>query len=524
MRTKSTINWLEVALATLVFGAWIVSFYCTFFYEWWVNEQYSYGFIVPFLAGYLIYLRWVDRPTTQLKPRPRLGWTIAIAVACLLIPLEIILGSNPEWRAALWTHALLTVAGILALLGTMGGWSWVLHFTIPVALICFAVPWPTQFEQPIVHFLMRGVSTVTVEFLNLAGHFAQREGNIILLSSTRIGVEEACSGVRSLQSTLMAAFFLGELFRWKIRYRLALIVAGTAVSLLLNLVRTLILTFVAIRQGTEAMEVVHDPVGHAVSIGAFLLLFLLTWILHQRFLRMHAESDAKGTAESAFSSSASPVPIARVPAAVLLTIFCLQLPIAALWYREPTPMHDHRHIVDFEWSALGSTVSERDISPAVRSILRFTEGESVTFRWNRLVWSAYFFRWEKGRVSSHVAVHRPEVCLPSAGFRLIETGSPVRWEDNGLEVVFQSQAYTYNNQSYYVFYASWDTMEHQDVPFASTWQDRLENAWRGIRFEERQSAQIIVRGAPSLAAAQSNLRKLLRETMQVSTLPRRPLE
>lgn len=503
-----------------VFGVWWLAFYHSFYYEWWVNEQYSYGFIVPLLAGYLVFLRWADKPSEAKEHPEWQGWFIVLSAAVLELPLTIVLGANPEWRAALWVHAILTVVGTLGLLVTLGGWRWMRHFAIPLSLVFFAVPWPTQFEQPIVHTLMRGVSAVTVEVLNFLGHFAEREGNIIHLSSTRIGVEEACSGVRSLQSTLMAAYFLGELFRWKLRYRIALIVGGTAVSLLLNLVRTLLLTLVAIREGTEAMEVVHDPLGHAVSLGSFFILFLLTWLLHRRFQKRRAPESTQSAARNPeFSDQLSRHPhLARIPATILLTVFALQIPLSALWYRTPATSAE-RALVSFDWSALQVSVQNHPISPTVRSILRYSNGEHVTFQWNRQVWTAYLFRWDEGRVSSHVAIHRPEVCLPSAGFRQVEVGTPIRFEDAGIELSFQSHHYEHGGQDYFVFYATWDTRHQGGVPFTRNWEERLVNAWQGLRFHERQSAELILRGAPSLRAAEASLRQMLRETLQVERSP-----
>ena len=37
--------------------------------EWSVNEQYNFGWFVPFFALYLFWLRWQDRPPTQISNR-----------------------------------------------------------------------------------------------------------------------------------------------------------------------------------------------------------------------------------------------------------------------------------------------------------------------------------------------------------------------------------------------------------------------------------------------------------------------
>src|SRR5204862_1513827 len=33
--------------------------------EWSINEQYTYGWFVPFFAAYLFWLRWEDRPLAR---------------------------------------------------------------------------------------------------------------------------------------------------------------------------------------------------------------------------------------------------------------------------------------------------------------------------------------------------------------------------------------------------------------------------------------------------------------------------
>src|SRR2546428_12814182 len=35
--------------------------------EWSVNEQYNYGWFVPFFALYLFWLRWQDRPAPEVR-------------------------------------------------------------------------------------------------------------------------------------------------------------------------------------------------------------------------------------------------------------------------------------------------------------------------------------------------------------------------------------------------------------------------------------------------------------------------
>src|SRR6266446_7218946 len=37
--------------------------------EWSINEQYNYGWFVPFFALFLFWLRWQDRPDPEIRSR-----------------------------------------------------------------------------------------------------------------------------------------------------------------------------------------------------------------------------------------------------------------------------------------------------------------------------------------------------------------------------------------------------------------------------------------------------------------------
>ena len=187
--------------------------------EWSLNPQYAYGWAVPFIALYLFWRRWSERPAAAV-PRPR-AWPIILILACaiLFFPIRLVAAANPDWRLLSWAFALVAVIMSILSIFTMGGWPWVRHFAFPILFFLVAVPWPTQFEQVVVQDLMRAVATINVALLNLAGIPALQHGNVIEVRSGLIGIEEACSGVRSLQATLMISLFLGELYSFTVARR-----------------------------------------------------------------------------------------------------------------------------------------------------------------------------------------------------------------------------------------------------------------------------------------------------------------
>jgi hypothetical protein len=104
-----------------------------------------------------------------------------------------------------WIYTGIVVCITLRALHLAGGRSWVKHFAFPVALILVAVVWPYRIEKGLTQGLMRVVARLTVELLGWIDIPALERGNLIDLGSGTVGIDEACSGIRSFQSTLMAA-------------------------------------------------------------------------------------------------------------------------------------------------------------------------------------------------------------------------------------------------------------------------------------------------------------------------------
>jgi exosortase/archaeosortase family protein len=107
-----------------------------------------------------------------------------------------------------------------------------------------------------------------------------REGNVLVMPDHgRVGVEEACSGIRSLSGCLVAASFLGAILLRPLWQKILLVAVAAALALGMNFARCLFLTGWAYRHGTRAIEGrVHDAAGYAVLIftvaGLFGLLAL----------------------------------------------------------------------------------------------------------------------------------------------------------------------------------------------------------------------------------------------------------
>jgi exosortase len=204
--------------------------------QWTLLEQYHYGWAVPFMCAFFAYERSRNQfstlnsqPASALNsiPRPFVVGGLLVCGLCLWAT-RLLQEANPLWRAASYGLVLEASAIILLLITMTRGWSRAKHFIFPIAFFLVAVPWPWPIENGITQSLMRLNTAIVVELLNLFGVPTLAHGNVIEISTGVVGVEEACSGIRSLQATLMITLFFGEFYRLRWTRRIGLIFCGIA--------------------------------------------------------------------------------------------------------------------------------------------------------------------------------------------------------------------------------------------------------------------------------------------------------
>jgi exosortase len=413
--------------------------------EWSVNEQYSYGWFVPFFALFLFWLRWEDRPEvgsrksevrsqrSEVRGQRLIALAIGVAALLLLLPVRLFEIANPDWRPVDWIHAFAVIAITFVVLYLAGGWAWVKHFSFPVLFLLVAVPWISPIEEPIVQGLMRTVAAVATEAITLCGVPAQLEGNLIRVNSGLVGVNEACSGVRSLQTSLMIGLLFGELKRLSAGRRVALVLGALAIAIGANFGRAFFLVWVAATRSVSAVAEWHDVAGYTIVGVVFLGSLGLTTLFGRRRLKVGSRKDE---VENGRRAAGDPTSDLRPPTSPFLLptsyfllclswLFVVEIGVET-WYR----IHERGLVARAQWSArwpeAAKDFHEIHIDETTRRILRFDQGRGATWRIQksedgdqRSDDSAllYFFRWRAGSNSALLAnLHRPDVCLPAAGW------------------------------------------------------------------------------------------------------------
>jgi exosortase len=170
-------------------------------HDWATDGNYTHGFLLAPVAGYLIWRKRNRLRAMQARPS-------AIGLAVVLVALvTLVVGSVAADLFLMRSSLVLLVAGAVAF---FWGWNHLRELAFPIGLALLTIPIPTIIFNQISFPLQLLASRVGVALLQFTGVPALREGNVILLSNTQLEVAEACSGLRSLVSL----FSLGLLYAY----------------------------------------------------------------------------------------------------------------------------------------------------------------------------------------------------------------------------------------------------------------------------------------------------------------------
>jgi exosortase len=385
-------------------------------------------------------------------------------------------------------------------------------FLFPLCFFLVSVPWPTLIEGSLIQSLTRAVSCMTVEMLGALGMPAMRHGNVIELSNGLLGIDEACSGIRSFQATLMIALFLGELYRLTIRRRVIFCLTGFALAFTFNVARTLILSMVAARKGISSVASWHDPAGVIILVACFASLWMIGILLARR---NKASSDLTAPTEC---STESPVAALRsyrgsISLAFALCVWILVTEFAVeAWYRSHERNLPAATAWSVNWPTNNPSFVEIPFPQRTRQILRYDEGRNAAWNEDGNQWQVTFLRWNPGRTTLYLAGnHTPEVCMPAAGRKMISASELLWFDVNGLRMPFREYVFEDREHPLYVFYCFWnDHARNQGfTTMGLGYANRLAPVFSGLRNPGQRSIEIAVGGMASEEEAKEKLQRQL---------------
>jgi exosortase len=238
--------------------------------DWWGNESYSHGFLVLPLA---LYIAWKQRHAILATPvAPGGSGLYMTGIGCLLFAVGKLGAEFFATRISL----VLVVAGLV---WTFWGKMRLRQFAFPLLLVASVVPLPVIVYNSLAAPLQLLASNLATHAAQSLGVSVYRDGNIIQLANTSLGVAEACSGLRSLGSLTVGALLLGFVGRFGIWARVGIVVLSIPIAVFFNIVRVTGTALLAERDPDLAMGFYHAISGWLIFVAGFGTLLLCTKIL-----------------------------------------------------------------------------------------------------------------------------------------------------------------------------------------------------------------------------------------------------
>jgi len=401
------------------------------------------------------------------------------------------------------------------------GRGWLRGAAFPLCFFFIAIPWPTLIETPVIQSLTRMNSAIVVEFLGWIGIPAIQHGNLIKVGTGTVGVNEACSSIRSFQTSLMISLFFGEYYDMGIWRRLLFVPVGFILAMAFNVCRVTFLTVVAAKKGVAAIGRYHDPAGVTIALVCTAGLWGLA-------LLMRRKKNGGGDQEEKADIRVSPAPFALAvspqPGLFRLSLFLVFWFVLAeagaeLWYR-----HLESHMAPGpKWSAQfpadNPTFENVPISAETENLLRFDEGrQGAWIDSNGFRWEGFYFSWWPGRVAGYLAKrHTPEVCLPALGCKMVSGPELTIVNVNGVALPVRSYVFQTEGGTMYVFHCRWEAGVNEDayVAHESARFNLVRGIWAGRGKYGQKILEIVISGCGDSEQANAALARQLRSMIKV---------
>jgi exosortase len=287
--------WQGVAIGFAIAFAY-VTVLVKLFNDWWTDENYSHGLLIPLIIGYILWSQREKLGRSTAQP------SLLVGGAAILFALFAL------WAGVAGAELYTQRMSLILLLAGIAVYFWGLRLLrlllVPLAVLFLAIPIPAIIFNKIAFPLQLFASRAAVWSMSMLGIPVLRNGNIIELKplnsfdTKKLEVVEACSGIRSLMTLLtlavVFAYFThtpsddaprsGARFGWLKSYwfwrSAILVVSAVPIAILTNAFRVSGTGVLAHHYGTEVADgFFHSFSGWAIYIVAFIMLFCTGMIL-----------------------------------------------------------------------------------------------------------------------------------------------------------------------------------------------------------------------------------------------------
>lgn len=497
--------------------------------DWWTDENYSHGLLVPFVIGFIVWLEFDE--LKKVSGNPSLIFGGALILTALLMLLAGTLGAELFMQRA--SMVLMLGGAVVYFFGV----KILKLLLVPFALLLLSIPIPQIIFNKIAFPLQIWASQLAIWGIRIFEVPSVRKGNVIELlpqGATQVvslEVVEACSGIRSLMTLMTLALVLSYFMRakkpdaesgwldclkdfdfWR---TLLLMFSAIPIAILTNAARvtaTGVLTFYYGKQAAEGFA--HDASGWLVYLVALGLLILVNFVLKKFQRRGEAETRGRGEKEildenEPFAASAP----FRLSASLLIAVLLFG-GLFINWFERRGEAAVERKTLSEIPAALGEWRQKGND-------IRFSEQTESVLRTSDYVMRDYYLA-DGSRANLYVGYyasqrtgatyHSPQNCLPGAGWEmkkpeLVEIKTP-------RGKTFTANRYIIQNGEYSEVLVYW--YEGRGRAVASEYKDKIYTVFDSVARRRSDGAMIRVMTPTAGAGDAESVQKAIDLSAQIA--------
>ena len=271
------------------------------------DEDQSFALLLPFVSGYIVYLKW-----PQIRGGPwRPAWMGVVVLA-----LGLFLYNVGEASTDLYTPRLSFVVSLSGVFFIFGGWRMVRLLGFPLLLLALMVPLPDFVIRQITLPLQLISSRLATEMLQFVGIPAVRQGNIIDLGVRQLQIVAACSGLRYILSLMAMGIIYCYFYQrrlWKVAILLLSLIPAAIIANALRVAAMGI--YPALLEGFW-----HGFSGWLIFVFCLGFLFLVNWVLSYRQPKIEREAGPEAPSAEIMASGAKPSYLRHIIVALCIVL------------------------------------------------------------------------------------------------------------------------------------------------------------------------------------------------------------
>lgn len=264
-------TWFLVIGAAVLFGIIFYPGLKEMLRVWDTREEYSYGYLIPFITAFLIWQKKHILEQTEFTG----SWIgVAVTVAGLGI---FYLGSLSTITTLVQYALLIVIIGVA--LGIMG-WRAFRPIFVPLLFLAFMIPLPSFFLNNLSAQLQLLSSQLGVGVARAFNVSVYLEGNVIDLGVYKLQVVDACSGLRYLFPLMSLAFICAYIFQGALWKRAIIFLSSIPITVLMNSFRIGVISVLVEYWGVSQAEgFLHYFEGWVVFMACLGIILIEIWIL-----------------------------------------------------------------------------------------------------------------------------------------------------------------------------------------------------------------------------------------------------